>query len=177
MEKKYALVLISSLLFITVCFTQLACGFKQSTKGKKLNNDQQVGSSTKNTKGDSQSTNANKIATDTKIHYIEMYESICCPRDYKHDIHLLSYIDNFEINNNISLNSNFRLPLGREGEAAYFLSLDNLPYRLQEKFIQNRLKLLKPNDKSVESYLKRPININKALEKWENISTNNLIKF
>lgn len=174
MERTYSFVLMGFLLFTAICFTQLACGFKQTAKVKR--NQQEV-SEKENTMQDSQITNANKIATDTKIRYVETYESVCCPRDYKHDNHLLNYIENFEKNNNVHLSSSYKLPLGKEGEAAYFLSLDKLTFSMQKKFIQNRLKLLKSNDKSVASYLEKPITVNKALKKWDNISTNRLIKF
>lgn len=117
-----------------------------------------------------------EIDSETKIRYIEMYESICCPRDYKHDNHLINYIKSFEYTNNVSLNSNFKLPLGREGEAAYFLSLENLSLELQVKFINERLITLKTNDKSILNHLKNPISINQALKSWENISIINLIK-
>jgi hypothetical protein len=67
--------------------------------------------------------------------------------------------------------------LGREGEAAYFLSLQNISSELQEKFVNERLETLKANDTSVISHLKKPIKIKEALKMWENISMNNLIKF
>ncbi len=105
-----------------------------------------------------------------------MYESVCCPRDYKHDNNLMNYIETFENKNDVKLASNFKLSLGREGEAAYFISLENLSSALQEKFINERLKTLKIDDKSVINHLKNPISINKALEMWENISLNKLIK-
>lgn len=105
-----------------------------------------------------------------------MYESVCCPRDYKHDNNLLLYIKSFETENKVKLESNFKLQLGKEGEAAYFLSLENISKELQEKFVGERLKALKKDDKSVINHLKNPISINKALEMWENESLNKLIK-
>ena len=105
-----------------------------------------------------------------------MYESVCCPRDYKHDDNLMNYIKSFETENKIKLESNFKLQLGREGEAAYFISLENLSEYLQEKFVNERLKKIKTDDKSVINYLKNPISINKALMMWENTSVNSLIK-
>ena len=117
-----------------------------------------------------------EIDGETKIRYIEMYESVCCPRDYKHDDNLMNYIKSFETENKIKLESNFKLQLGREGEAAYFISLENLSEYLQEKFVNERLKKIKTDDKSVINYLKNPISINKALMMWENTSVNSLIK-
>lgn len=105
-----------------------------------------------------------------------MYESVCCPRDYKHDDNLMNYIKSFETENKIKLESNFKLQLGREGEAAYFISLENLSKKLQEKFVNERLKKIKSDDKSVIHDLKNPITLNKALEMWENTSINRLIK-
>ena len=118
-----------------------------------------------------------KIESETKIRYIEMYESICCPRDYKHDNHLLGYIKKFEAENNIILTANFKLQLGKEGEAAYFLSLENLSFKQQEKFINERSGAIKSDDKSVINNLGSPVTIKKSLELWDNLSFNNLIKF
>lgn len=116
------------------------------------------------------------IDTKTKVRYIEIYESICCPRDYKHDNHLNVYIKDFEDKNNVILKSNFKLPLGREGETAYFLSLESLSFELQEKFVNERIKTLKAGDKSIINHLKKTITIKQALKMWENKSINNLIK-
>tara|TARA_R110002049_G_scaffold208258_1_gene378733 strand:- start:370 stop:690 length:321 start_codon:yes stop_codon:yes gene_type:complete len=105
-----------------------------------------------------------------------MYESICCPRDYKYNHHLVRYIKNFETKNNANITSSYKLSLGKEGEAAYFLSLENLSPKLQKKFINDRLETLKTNDKSVINYLKNPITLMQALKPWKNLSVNNLIK-
>jgi hypothetical protein len=113
----------------------------------------------------------------TKVRYIEMYESICCPRDYKHDNNIKEYINNFENKNSVDLKSNFKMSLGREGEAAYFLSLSNLSKELREQFVNERTKTLKTDDKSIISHLKKPILIKEALKMWENKAMNSLIKF
>jgi hypothetical protein len=106
-----------------------------------------------------------------------MYESICCPRDYKHDTPLKAYIKTFETQNKVSLKSNFKLSLGREGETAYFLSLENISSKLREKFVNERIETLKKDDKSIINHLEKPISIEEALKMWENISTKKLIKF
>lgn len=116
------------------------------------------------------------IKIKTKVRYIEMYESICCPRDYKHDTNIKDYIKNFENKNNVVLKSNFKISLGREGEAAYFLCLENLSIELQEKFVDQRIKTLKTDDKSIINHLKKPILIKEALKMWENKAMNSLIK-
>ncbi|AUC82283.1 hypothetical protein [Lacinutrix sp. Bg11-31] len=118
-----------------------------------------------------------KVEGEIKIRYIEMYGSVCCPRDYKHDNHLLNYIKDFETENNISLAFNFKLQLGREGEAVYFLSLENLSFKQQENFINERSAGIKSDDKSVVNNLNNPVSIKKHLESWDNVSINNLIKF
>ncbi len=117
------------------------------------------------------------VDTKTKVRYIEIYGSICCPRDYKHDNSLRQYIKNFENKNNVVLKANFILPLGREGEAGFFLSLEKLSRNLQKKFVNERLNQLKTNDKSAVNHLKKPIYIKQALTMWDNSSINNLIKF
>jgi hypothetical protein len=114
------------------------------------------------------------IDSNKKVRYVEMYGSICCPRDYKYDHHLIGYIDEFETTNNVAIKSSYKLPLGKEGEATYFLSLDNLSQKLQEEFINGRLKILKANDSSIKNYLKNPITIKQALQPWKNYSINNL---
>lgn len=105
-----------------------------------------------------------------------MYESICCPRDYKHDTHLINYIKNFETKNDVILKSNFKLQLGREGEAAYFLSLENLSVSLQEAFVNNRLQEINPDDTSIKNQLANPISIKECLKRWDNLTINNLTK-
>lgn len=116
------------------------------------------------------------INSETKIRYIEMYGSLCCPRDSKYDNHLNKYIKTFENEYHVNLESNFKLRLGKEGEAAYFLSLENLSLELQEKFVKQRLEIIKTNDKSIINHLETPITIKQALRPWENKSINNLIK-
>lgn len=116
------------------------------------------------------------IDTDVNIRYIERYGSICCPRDYKFDNHLVKYIKAFENINHVTLESNFKLLLGKEGEAAYFLSLENLSVELRNKFVNQRLETLHANDESVINYLKTPVSIQEALKPWENKTTTNLIK-
>lgn len=115
------------------------------------------------------------IDSNKKVRYVEIYGSICCPRDYKFDNHLIGYIDDFETTNSVSIKSSYKLPLGKEGEAAYFLSLENLSQKLQEKFINGRLRILKTNDSSIKNHLKNPITIKHALGPWKNYSINNLI--
>ncbi len=117
------------------------------------------------------------VCTEIKVKYIEMYGSVCCPRDYKQDNHLLNYIRDFENKYHVKLECNYKLQLGREGEAAYFLSFENLSTELQEKFISGREKILKSNDKSVINYMENPVPIKEALKMWEQTSINNLIKF
>ena len=116
------------------------------------------------------------IEADINIRYIERYGSICCPRDYKFDNHLVKYIKAFENVNDVTLESNFKLRLGKEGEAAYFLSLENLSVELRNKFVKHRLETLKVNDKSVINHLKTPISIEEALKPWEHRTTTNLTK-
>ncbi|WP_179006125.1 hypothetical protein [Winogradskyella forsetii] len=101
---------------------------------------------------------------------------MCCPRDYKYDHHLVRYIKNFEAENNTNITSSYKLSLGKEGEAAYFLSLESLSPKLQKKFINYRLETLKTNDKSVINHLKNPITLQQALQPWKNRTLNNLIK-
>lgn len=121
-------------------------------------------------------TSSIQINGETKIRYIEMYGSICCPRDYKYDNQLVNYIKTFESNNKVKLTSNYKMSLGKEGETAYFLSLESLTEELQEKFINERLETLKKDDQSVINHLKNPISINQAIKLWENKSLNNLKK-
>jgi len=116
------------------------------------------------------------IEAEINIRYIENYGSICCPRDYKFDNHLVKYIKAFEYENNVTLKSNFKLLLGKEGEAAYFLSLENLSEELRNTFVNHRLNMLMVDDKSVINYLKTPVSIQEALKPWENKTTTNLIK-
>ena len=117
------------------------------------------------------------IDSEIKIRYIERYGSICCPRDYKFDNHLLKYIKTFESTYQVNLDANFKLLLGKEGEAAYFLSLENLSIELRNTFVEQRLKTLNVNDPSVINYLETPVSIQGALKPWENKTTANLIKF
>lgn len=116
------------------------------------------------------------IDRNKKVKYVEVYGSICCPRDYKYDHHLMSYINDFEKTNDVSINSSYKLSLGKEGEAAYFLSLENLSQNLQNKFIHDRLKTLQTNDESAINHLNNPITLKQALKPWKNKTVNNLIK-
>ncbi|MCW2120611.1 hypothetical protein [Flavobacterium sp. 7A] len=118
----------------------------------------------------------NEIDGNAKIRYIEMYGSVCCPRDYKYNSPLLSYIKNFEAENDVKLDLRYKISLGKEGEAAYFLSLENLTPNLRQKFVVERLKILKKNDESIRYYLENPISIKKALNMWGNMSISKLIK-
>ena len=116
------------------------------------------------------------IDEDILIRYIEIYGSVCCPRDYKFDNHLLKYIDIFENKHSVNLKSNFKMILGREGEAAYFISLENLSEELQEEFVTQRLATLDKEDQSIKNYINKPISVKQALGLWQNKTITNLLK-
>ena len=116
------------------------------------------------------------IDEDTPIRYIEIYGSVCCPRDYKFDTHLLEFIKTFENTYHVKLESNYKLILGREGEAAYFLSLDNLSEELREKFVTQRLAVMHADDKAIKNYLNKTISLKEALLLWNGKTVTNLLK-
>jgi len=90
-------------------------------------------SKTMDEKGDT-----SKIAEDTPIHLSESYGSVCCPKDPKHNNHISKFIKGFEQENKVNITVYF-VRQGREGEATYFINLDNLNEKQQYQFIMQRL--------------------------------------
>ena len=68
------------------------------------------------------------------IHLVESYGSVCCPKDPKHDRHIKKYIAVFEKTNNVAITT-YYVVQGKEGEATYYLNLDNLNGKQQMQFL------------------------------------------
>jgi maltose-binding protein MalE len=80
------------------------------------------------------------IAKDTPIHLLESYGSVCCPKDPKHNNHISKFIKGFEQENKVDITVYF-VRQGKEGEATYFINLDNLNEKQQYQFMMQRLNI------------------------------------
>lgn len=93
----------------------------------------------------------------TPIHLTESYGSVCCPKDPKHNKHIKKYIAVFEQRNKVTIPTYYVIQ-GREGEATYFLNLDNLNEKQQLQFLMG---YLGTDAKAAAEKLKNPLPLKK----------------
>ena len=95
------------------------------------------------------------------IHLVESYGSVCCPKDPKHDRHIKKYIAVFEKTNNVAITT-YYVVQGKEGEATYYLNLDNLNGKQQVQFLMGYLGV---GGKAAAEKLKNPLPLKKLVPK------------
>ncbi|WP_196885139.1 hypothetical protein [Aureivirga sp. CE67] len=97
------------------------------------------------------------------IRYQETYGSVCCPKDLNHDYNLYKFIEDFENKNSVDINEVYRVILGKEGEATYYLTLNGLNSDLQKQFVKERIASLKVKENVYKEYLESPVNLKDLL--------------
>ena len=120
---------LKSFLLVAVLVSLMSC-----TSSEKLATE----SAKKEVISDTKANKKNKaIDKEVIIHYSETYGSECCPRDPKHDNPIKKYIQGFEKQNNVQIDT-YYVVQGREGEATYYVNLDNLNEKQKYRFIMGR---------------------------------------
>ncbi len=122
---------LKSFLLVTVLTSLMSCN-----SAEKLTKEAKTAKSDTKTVTKSKQKNT-AIDEKTLIHYSESYGSVCCPKDPKRDNPIKKYIQGFEKQNNVQINTYYIIQ-GREGEATYYVNLDNLNKKQQYRFIMER---------------------------------------
>jgi maltose-binding protein MalE len=122
-------------LFLILTISIMSCN-----SSEKLVEEASKTSTVKNEKTPNKKSTDSTIAKDTPIHLSESYGSVCCPKDPKHNNHISKFIKGFEQENKVDITVYF-VRQGKEGEATYFINLDNLNEKQQYQFMMQRLNI------------------------------------
>ncbi|WP_196890500.1 hypothetical protein [Aureivirga marina] len=99
----------------------------------------------------------------TSIRYQESYGSVCCPKDINHDYHIYKFVEDFEKNNDVNIKEVYKVITGKEGEATYYFTLNELSPVLQKKFVTERIASLKVKENRYKDYLNSPENLKELI--------------
>ncbi|NJN42527.1 MAG: hypothetical protein HC811_10185 [Flammeovirgaceae bacterium] len=101
------------------------------------------------------------------IRWTETYGSVCCPRDLQHENHIVDYIKEFEIQNNVKITGTYKIIKGREGEGTYYLTLDGLSEQQRMEFAMNRYpKYSKEAKRELVKKIEKPVDLKNLIKPW-----------